>query len=168
MKTQFADTEAEPDETSPSSLMGTAAAAATGGFIGAVIGGAVSRSNGVAATVAGMGALAGAMLMEARNVCQESEDMPHLVGYLRQHLGPTTTAYLSGPGELPAQRLRSAFQATHFLVEAYGDTTANSWFLGTNDLLDCESPAWVLRHGQTAEDWEYVIPAARQAVENAR
>lgn len=110
--------------------------------------------------------------------------MPGLAGYLQQHLGSTLTAYLSGAGDLvlvdrwvkgvaepealQVERLKLAYEATRYLVQAYGDATARSWFMGTNDLLDRESPSWVLRHGQKPEDWEYVIPAARQVVETAR
>lgn len=107
-----------------------------------------------------------------------------LAGYLQEHLGTTITTYLSDagdqalvegwangvvqPGTVQAERLKLAWEAAHHLVKAYGDTTARSWFLGTNDLLNCESPAWVLRHGHAAKDWEYVVPAARAAVENSR
>jgi hypothetical protein len=110
--------------------------------------------------------------------------MRGVVDYLQQHLGTMTTAYLSGandmamvglwaegkarPDDLPALRLQTAYEATRYVVGAYGDVAARSWFLGTNDLLDCESPAYVLRHGQKAEDWELVIPAARGFVEHAR
>ncbi|HVR94977.1 MAG TPA: XRE family transcriptional regulator, partial [Thermoanaerobaculia bacterium] len=72
------------------------------------------------------------------------------------------------PRLLPQSRMRHAYQATRYLVEVYGDETAQAWFFGSNSQLDDEAPAYVLRHGNAPEDWRFVISAAREFVENAR
>lgn len=165
-----------------------ALAGIAGGLAGAVLGGNAGSTNGTAVAAAAVGATLGVMAVEAVTAVHEAkpqaEAVPQVVNYLQQHLGAMTTSYLSGadnldviglwaegkscPEELTAMRLRTAGEATQYLVKAYGDTTARSWFLGTNDLLDRESPAYVLRHGRRPDDWAYVVPAARQFVENAR
>lgn len=173
---------AEPRE-SDSSVTPVALGVAAGA-LGAVIGGNVGRTNGASAAGAAVGAVAGVLVGEMATSCAlRATETPRLAGYLQEHLGTTITAYLSDAGEtsvegwvsgvaepesVQTERLSHAWEAARYLVHAYGDETAQSWFLGTNDLLDLESPAWVLRHGKTAKDWEYVIPAAREAVENAR
>lgn len=104
-----------------------------------------------------------------------------VAGYLQEHLGQTVTAYLSGvkdsklvgqwaagrvqPRPLPGFRLRSAYQAARYLVEAYGSKTAQAWFFGRNSQLDGRAPASVLREGTIPEDWGFVVTAAKAFVE---
>lgn len=113
----------------------------------------------------------------------ELEDLSEVLGYLQEHLGPEVTAYLSGADSLAlverwtegtAQpqashevRLRPAYEAARYVVEAYGDETARQWFFGMNPSLQDTAPAYVLRHGPP-EQWEVVVPAAMEFVETAR
>lgn len=162
-----------------------ALAGVAGGLAGAMLGGNVGSTNGAAVAGAAAGAALGVLAIEvAKEMKPPAEALPQAVDYLRQHLGDMITSYLSGadnqavmdlwaegkshPGELSALRLRTARDATTYIVQAYGDIAAQSWFLGTNDLLDESSPAWVLRHGEKPDDWESVVPAARAFVEHAR
>src|SRR6185436_15258901 len=103
-------------------------------------------------------------------------ELPQMVGYLQQHLGYRTTAYLSGtddaelvsrwikgdtlPDELSTQRLRSAYEATRCLVKAYDAQTARGWFLGMNPHFDDTAPARVLRESRSSQPLEDVILAA--------
>jgi len=112
-----------------------------------------------------------------------TQDISKIAEYLQEHLGQKITAYLSGvdhaktvglwitgssePRDMPKTRLRYAYQAARFLVEAYDDETARAWFFGSNTLLDDEAPAYVLRHGSTPDDLRLVIPAVRKFVETA-
>jgi hypothetical protein len=175
---KVAEQRAEPE--SDSSVTPVALGVA-GGALGAMIGGNVGRTNGSSVAGAAVGAVAGVMIGETCSA--QTSQTSHLAGYLLEHLGPTLTAYLSDakepvvdrwvrgvadPESVQAERLKHAWEAARYLVSAYGDATARSWFKGTNEILDFESPAWVLRHGKAAKDWEFVIPAAREAVENAR
>lgn len=107
---------------------------------------------------------------------------PEVARYLQDNLGQRVTAYLSGitdakmvgqwalgkvkPSSLPGHRLRAAYQATQYLVEAYGPETAQAWFFGTNSHLDSRAPAYVLRYGETPESWDEVILAVRAFVED--
>jgi hypothetical protein len=125
------------------------------------------------------GALAAELSSEASSA--KNGEINEVVAYLQRHLGRKVTAYLSGavstgmvgkwakgrahPSELPSQRLQSAYEVTRVLVDAYGPKTARTWLFGTNPLLDDEAPAYVLRNGQRPEDWELVLPAAREFVE---
>lgn len=162
-----------------------ALAGLAGGLAGAVLGGNVGSTNGAAVAGAAAGTALGVLAIEvAQEMKPSAEALPQAVDYLRQHLGDMITSYLSGadnqsvmdlwaegkshPGELSALRLRTARDATTYIVQAYGDIAAQSWFLGTNNLLDESSPAWVLRHGEKPDDWELVVPAARAYVEHAR
>lgn len=111
-------------------------------------------------------------------------EIPEIVGYLAEHLSPQVTAYLSGiedprlvmqwaagearPAPLSRSRLCSAYEATRHIVDAYGDETAQMWFFGTNPVLGDEAPAYVLRHGESPEDWRFVIPAAQEFAETWR
>src|SRR3954466_12149985 len=47
------------------------------------------------------------------------------------------------------------------LVDAYGETTARAWLLGSNSRLDDEAPAWLLRHAEDPGDVRFLVPAAR-------
>jgi hypothetical protein len=116
------------------------------------------------------------------SVPAETPTMPQAAAYLRAHLGPAVTAYLAGfsdieavtrcaagelhPGAQAASRLALAHEAARLLVESYDDETAQSWFVGMNPHLDEEAPAWVLRHGSSESDWEFVVPAAYGFVGN--
>lgn len=104
-----------------------------------------------------------------------------VVKYLQAQLGSGMTAYLSGvddaqivdrwvqgearPDRLHWRRLRSAYDATRVLVEAYDDQTARSWFVGMNPTLADESPARVLRNSRTPRIWGDVVLAAREFAE---
>ena len=128
---------------------------------------------------------AGTASRDARSVERQAVagDISHLARFLQDHLGQRMTAYLSGirdpkmvgqwaagkvqPRPLPSFRLRSAYQAARYLVDAYGDETARAWFFGMNPSLDDEAPAYVLRHGSTPDDWRYVVAAAKEFVETA-
>lgn len=95
------------------------------------------------------------------------------LGYLQAHLGPEATAYLSGPDaqaaeDLEVSRLRTAYEAVRYVVEAYDDETAAAWFFGMNPALEDKAPAYVLRHGDSPEQWSSVLPAAMEFVETAR
>jgi hypothetical protein len=167
--------------------LGTVGVSALASAAGAVAGEAVGRSTRAALTGAAVGAFVGAVASEAvtaRQCTTQEQEMTKVVGYLNDNLGDVITAYLSGsedlqdvqrwisgevvPQELPAERLRSAYEAARCLVDAIGSMMASSWFLGMNEFLDQESPAAVLRHGQKPEDWRLVIPAAEHMAEIAR
>jgi hypothetical protein len=57
--------------------------------------------------------------------------------------------------QLPTQErqmvLRSALQAARLIGNAYGVTTAQAWFVGTNRAFASESPALTLRAGSATE-----------------
>jgi hypothetical protein len=113
----------------------------------------------------------------------EPEDLSAVLSYLQEHLGSEMTAYVSGadnptlvskwvdgtarPQPSHEVRLRPAYEAARYVVEAYGDETARQWFFGINPSLQDTAPAYVLRHGPPAQ-WEVVVPAALEFVENAR
>lgn len=108
-------------------------------------------------------------------------EISRIAGYLQEHLGQRVTAYLSGikdgkmvgqwakgkrrPREPAAFRLREAYPAARLLVETFGDETAKAWFFGTNLRLDDQAPAYVLRYGETPDDFRFVLPAARAFIE---
>lgn len=112
------------------------------------------------------------------------QDVSEIATYLQDHLGQRITAYLSGlkspkvvgqwkagrvrPREAAETRLRTAYQAARFLVEAYDDDTARAWFFGSNTRLDDEAPAYVLRHGENPDDFRGIVPVAKLFVEEAR
>ena len=159
---------------------GLAVSVAAGTLVGATVGKVVKRTNRSAVTGAAVGAVAGGVAFRIRR--RPTKDLAQIAGYVKQHLGYRTTAYLTGvddaelvhcwtegtalPEELPAQRLRSAFEATRHLVEAYDAQTARSWFMGMNPGFDDEAPARVLRHGRNPGAWEEVVLAAREFAEN--
>ena len=100
-----------------------------------------------------------------------------IASFLREHLGQRKTAYIGGvndpkmvarwiaghstPRDYAQRRLREGYQAARLLVSAYGDETAKAWFFGTNDQLDGEAPAYVLRHARSWEELRLIVPAAR-------
>ncbi len=110
-----------------------------------------------------------------------TSDIAKVAGYLQEHLGQKVTAYLSGvkdaklvgqwaagkvqPRPMPSFRLRSAYQAARYLVDAYGSETAQAWFFGRNSQLDGRAPAFALREGKDPEDWSFVVTAAKTFVE---
>jgi len=184
---KIAENSANSEETRVRCPQDAAAALAgvAGGLAGAVVGGNIGTTNGAAIAAAAVGATLSVMAVEAVAAKEaQVEAIPQVVDYLQLHLGAMTTSYLSGaddpavvgswaegkshPGELSSLRLQTAREATRYIVEAYGDIAAQSWFLGMNDLLDEASPARVLRHGQKPDDWQLVVPAARAFVEHAR
>jgi hypothetical protein len=96
--------------------------------------------------------------------------------YLLEHLGKSTTAYISGvsdpkmvshwigchhvPRRQPQMRLREGYQAARLLVAAYGDETARAWFFGSNVRLADQAPAYVLRNAKSWEDLRLIVPTA--------
>jgi hypothetical protein len=137
----------------------------------------VAGSRGTAlkvATVVGIGTVATAAVARSRS-------QKAVVKYLQAQLGSGMTAYLSGlddaqivdrwvqgearPDKLHWRRLRSAYDATRVLVEAYDDQTARSWFVGMNPTLADESPARVLRNSKTPRILGDVVLAAREFAE---
>ncbi len=111
------------------------------------------------------------------------EALSEVLIYLQEHLGSEMTAYLSGaespdvvqqwskgtaqPQPTHEIRLRPAYTAARYVVDAYGDETARQWFFGRNPSLHDTAPAYVLRHGPP-EKWAVVVPAAMEFVETAR
>lgn len=111
-------------------------------------------------------------------------EVADIAAYLQDHLGQRITAYLSGlkspkvvgqwksgsvrPRETAETRLRTAYQAARFLVEAFDDETARAWFFGSNTRLEDEAPAYLLRHGETPDDFRGIVPVAKRFVEEAR
>jgi len=111
-----------------------------------------------------------------------TSDISQVASYLQQHLGQKVTAYLSGvkdaklvgqwaagkvqPRPMPNFRLRSAYQAARYLVDAYGNETAQAWFFGRNSQLNGRAPAFALREGKDPEDWSFVVSAAKTFVES--
>jgi hypothetical protein len=120
------------------------------------------------------------MTQAPEQVSMEAARLPihEIAGFLQEHLGRNTTAYLGGvtdakmvshwvagnhvPRDQPQMRLRESYQAARMLVDAYGDETAKAWFFGSNAGLDDLAPAYVLRNARTWEDMRFVVPAARQ------
>lgn len=111
-----------------------------------------------------------------------TSDIAKVAGYLQEHLGQQVTAYLSGvkdaklvgqwaagkvqPRPMPKHRLRSAYQAARYLVDAYDNETAQAWFFGRNSQLDGRAPAFALRESKDPEDWSFVVTAAKTFVES--
>lgn len=118
-------------------------------------------------------------LLPADEVSSEAARLPitEIARFLRQHLGGTMTAYISGvndpkmvtrwiagrstPRPQPQSRLRESYQAARLLVSVYGDETARAWFSGSNAQLDDQAPAYVLRKARSWEELRLVVPAAR-------
>jgi len=67
----------------------------------------------------------------------------------------------NAPRDQAQMRLREAFQAAQLVIGSYGDETAKAWFFGSNEELDDQAPAYVLRHAKSWEDLRSVVPAAR-------
>jgi hypothetical protein len=121
-------------------------------------------------------------LLPADQVSSEAARLPitEIASFLRQHLGGTTTAYISGvndpkmvtrwiagrstPRPQPQSRLRESYQAARLLVSMYGDETARAWFNGSNPQLDDQAPAYVLRKARNWEELRLIVPAARAFV----
>lgn len=117
-------------------------------------------------------------LIERQSV---TSDISKVASYLQEHLGQKVTAYLSGvkdaklvgqwaagkvqPRPMPKHRLRSAYQAARYLVDAYDSETAQAWFFGRNSQLAGRAPAFALREGKDPEDWSFVVTAAKTFVE---
>ncbi len=135
--------------------------------------GASGRSAALKVAAAGAAAF---LVIKHRKTSQ----VQRAVKYLQAHLGAPTTAYLSGaddavvvdrwlegerPEEVRWRRLRHAYEATRCLVEAYDDTTAQSWFLGMNPSLREESPARLLRNSRDSRIFRDVVLAAREFAE---
>ncbi|MDQ3629892.1 MAG: XRE family transcriptional regulator [Actinomycetota bacterium] len=105
-----------------------------------------------------------------------------LAAWLKEHLGRQVTAYavgLSDPGLLgryaagmcvpsdqELDRMCCAYQAARRLTDAYGDTTASSWFFGTSPSLADRAPAAVLREAAGPAEMDSVVQAARAFVAN--
>jgi hypothetical protein len=118
-------------------------------------------------------------------VNMEAARMPihEIVTFLRQHLGKSLTAYISGvnddkmvlrwivrqntPRPHPQMRMREGYQAARLLVSVYGDDTAKAWFLGSNTRLDDQAPAYVLRNAKSCEGLRFVVSAALAFAEAA-
>ena len=121
-------------------------------------------------------------LSEAERVSSEAARLPiaEIASFLRQHLGGTMTAYISGvndrkmvtrwiagrstPRPQPQSRLRESYQAARLLVSMYGDETARAWFNGSNARLNDQAPAYVLRKATSWEELRLIVPAARAFV----
>ena len=121
-------------------------------------------------------------LLPAEQVSSEAARLPisEIAYFLRQHLGGTMTAYISGvndpkmvtrwiagrstPRPQPQSRMRESYQAARLLVSFYGDETARAWFSGSNAQLDDQAPAYVLRKAKSWEELRLVVPAARAFV----
>jgi hypothetical protein len=121
-------------------------------------------------------------LLLPADVSAEAARLPitEIAGFLRQHLGGTMTAYISGvndskmvtrwiagrstPRPQPQSRLRESYQAARLVVSAYGDETARAWFSGSNAQLDDQAPAYVLRKARSWEELRFIVPAARAFV----
>ncbi|HEV7508423.1 MAG TPA: hypothetical protein VGS07_26310 [Thermoanaerobaculia bacterium] len=110
-----------------------------------------------------------------------TSDISQVASYLQQHLGQKVTAYLSGindsklvgqwaagrvqPRPAPTHRLRTAYQAARYLVDAYDNETAQAWFFGTNSKLGGRAPAFALREGEDPGVWSSVVSVAKAFVE---
>jgi hypothetical protein len=121
-------------------------------------------------------------LLDPARVSSEAVRLPiaEIASFLRQHLGGTMTAYISGvndrkmvtrwiagrstPRPQPQSRLRESYQAARLLVNTYGDETARAWFNGSNARLDDQAPAYVLRKATSWEELRLIVPAARAFV----
>jgi hypothetical protein len=120
-----------------------------------------------------------AQVIAPQQVSAEAARLPihQIAAFLRTHLGKRGTAYISGvsdpkmvsrwiarqnaPRDQAQMRLREAFQAAQLVIGSYGDETAKAWFFGSNEELDDQAPAYVLRHAKSWEDLRSVVPAAR-------
>lgn len=110
-------------------------------------------------------------------------DISQIASYLQDALGQKVVAYLAGlsdtkmvrawvrgasrPHPMTERRLRYAYHAARLLDDAYGKELAQTWFFGTNHFLDYHAPAYVLRHAQTPEEAQDIVPAAGSFVETA-
>lgn len=66
----------------------------------------------------------------------------------------------TGPRMPSEQRIRAAYQAWLMLSENESDTVARAWFIGTNPLLDDQSPVETLRRSENTAG--QVVGAAAQ------
>lgn len=116
---------------------------------------------------------------EIRDVEHETRFAPHpeMAEYLQEQLGQRLAAYIAGvadakmvgrwakgrhsPRGITPDRLRTAFEVTKLIVNAYNAETAKAWLLGSNSRLDDESPAYLIRHAQSPDDLRLIVPTAR-------
>lgn len=100
-------------------------------------------------------------------------DLPGIVGFLKEHLGPNVTAFIAGrdastvgrwakgdgqqPSDQIERRLRAAFQVFQTLNEDNSSHVVRAWFIGMNPQLADETPAEVLKDDRHRE----VMAAAR-------
>jgi len=119
------------------------------------------------------------MAIPAGQISSDAARLPihEIVEFLRQNLGRTTTAYISGvkdpkmvshwvaghnaPRDLRQMRLREAYHAARLVIGALDAETAKAWFFSSNADLADQAPAYVLRRADTWEDLRFVVPAAR-------
>jgi hypothetical protein len=97
--------------------------------------------------------------------------------YLQDHIGQAITAYMCGlddekmvgkwikraaaPKGMRLIKLLNAYTVVRLIDEAYGETTVKNWLFGSNSRLDNHAPAWVLRHADSFDDMEAVVPVAK-------
>ncbi|WP_022929226.1 hypothetical protein [Patulibacter americanus] len=105
---------------------------------------------------------------------------PQLAAWLQEHLGQKLAAYAVGlrdpkmigrysagkaaPRPLVLHRMQTTYEAARTLHEAFGDTTARSWFFGSNRTLGDRAPATVLANATKPGDFDLVMPAVRAFV----
>lgn len=96
--------------------------------------------------------------------------------WLQLQLGQQLTAYVAGspdaklvdrwrsgrvqPRAATELRLRSAYHAVRLVADAYDARTARAWLLGSNNRLDGEAPARLIRQAETSDNLELVVGAA--------
>jgi hypothetical protein len=105
-----------------------------------------------------------------------------IVAFLRQKLGRTTIAYISGvkdpkmvshwmagqhaPRDVPQMRLRESYHAARLVIGAFDAATAKAWFFSSNAELNDRAPAYVIRTARSWEEMRTVVPAARAFTQN--
>lgn len=95
-------------------------------------------------------------------------DIHEVVRRMNNHLGATLVAALAGsrdskapyrwakadgptPRDAVQDRIRVAHRIWTALSDAEGEHTARTWFIGSNPILDEESPVMALRDGRVRE-----------------
>ncbi|MEA2283071.1 MAG: hypothetical protein QOK21_3678 [Solirubrobacteraceae bacterium] len=99
------------------------------------------------------------LTLDPQNVGHEAAtaEFAEVAGWLQDHLGQQLAAYVVGlrdpkvvgkwrrggqPRATAEFRARTAYVVARMLVDAYGETTARAWLLGSDSRLDDEAPAW--------------------------
>jgi len=105
-----------------------------------------------------------------------------LASWMQEHMSQQLTAYMTGlndekmvgrwatgktsPPSVRLYRLQQGYIAARLLSDKFGDSTARSWFMGTNRMMGDVSPAGALRESDGTDGLK-LVPAARAFIEGS-